>query len=253
MATILDESIAGGRGYGFGGGMIDGGGGLGGGLLLGLLLGRGGLGGFGGYGNDNRRDCGECVTNESLNQQTLGDIKAAIPLAEAQVQLAMAGLQASLSAQATSDTQYLSQGQTAIQLAQQATAAALARDIAAVDTNVDRTACATQNAIKDSERNILEVINQNRIRDLEQQLTVSQLRESEQRAINRENVNSHNTNVTVNQAQAQQQLQNQRMEFALNSLLSGFGQIARATNSQVVVGSTGVAGTQTANPTNVNA
>lgn len=44
-----------------------------------------------------------------------------------------------------------------------------------------------------------------------------------------------------------------RQEFLLSQLMSGFGQIARATNSSVVVGSTGVTGTQTANPTNVMA
>ena len=56
---------------------------------------------------------------------------------------------------------------------------------------------------------------------------------------------------------AQQQLQAQRQEFTVNQLLACVnglaGQVARATNSQVVVGSTGVSGTQTANPTNVNA
>lgn len=251
MAVTLNEDVIGGglRGYGYGGDGF-GGGGIFGGLLLGALLGRGNL-----FGNNDGRDCRDCVTNESLNQQTLGDIKASIPLAESQVQLALAGVQAAVTGQANQNTLYLSQGQTAIQLAQQASTAALARDIAAVDTNVDRQSTAIQVAIQTSERNILEVINQNRIADLQQQLTVSQLRESEQRAINRENVNSHNTTVTVNQAQAQQQLQNQEIRFALNHLLTGFGQIARATNGNVIVGNAGATttGAQTANPTNVNA
>ena len=107
-------------------------------------------------------------------------------------------------------------------------------------------------AIANSERNVLEVINQNRIKDLEQQLTVSQLRESENRAIIREQTNSHNTTVTVNQAQQQQQLQTQEIRFALNNLIAGFGQIAKATNSSVTVGSTGVANNQAANPTTVH-
>lgn len=245
MATIT-EDIVGGRGYGFG----DTGGGLGGGLLLGLLLGRGGLGGFG---NDLRDKCGDCVTNESLNQQTLGDIKSAIPLAEAQVQLALAGLQAALSTQATNDTQFLSQGQTAIQLAQQAVATALARDIANVDTNVDRQSTAIQIAINADGEKTRALITSNQIAELNQRLTVAQLENAENRAIQREQNNSHNMTVTVNQAQAQQQLQSQRQDFLLNQLVAGFGQIARATNSNVVVGSTGVGTTQTANPTNVNA
>lgn len=257
MATILDDSVSGGRGFGFGG-MGDGGGGLGGGLLLGLLLGRGGLGGFGND-NYNNRNHGDCVTNESLNQQTLGDIKAAIPLAEAQVQLAMAGLQASLSAQATSDTQYLAQGQTAIQLAQQAISAALARDIASVDTNVDRQSTAIQIAIANDGEKTRALITNNQIAELNQRLTVAQLENAENRAIQREQNNSHNMTVTVNQAQAQQQLQAQRQEFTVNQLLACVnglaGQVARATNSNVIVGNTGASttGAQTANPTNVNA
>lgn len=236
MATLTEDMI-GGRGLGFGGG--DSGGGLVGGLLIGALLGRGGLGGLGG---DAGRDCRDCVTNESLNQQTLGDIKASIPYAESQVQLALATQMADLTAQNNTNTQTLLINQFGLE-----------KSIAAVDTNVDRQTTAIQVAIANSERNVLEVINQNRIKDLEQQLTVSQLREAENRAINREQVNSHNTTVTVNQAQAQAQLQNQEIRFALNSLLHGFGQIAKATNSNVVVGSTGVGTTQTANPTNVNA
>lgn len=229
-----------------------GGGGVVTGLILGALLGRGGLG-LGGAGAEAVASCRDCVTNESLNQQTLGDIKASIPYAESQVQLALAGSTAQLVANATANTMAIQSGQTAAALAAATNAALVARDIAAVDTNVDRQSTAIQVAIANSERNVLEVINQNRIKDLEQQLTVSQLREAENRAVIREQTNSHNTTVTVNQAQAQAQLQNQEIRFALNSLLTGFGQIARATNSNVVVGSTGVGTSQTANPTNVAA
>lgn len=239
MATLIEDRIGGGGGLGIGGGD-------GMGVLLGLLLGRGGL-----LGNDNRdRDC---VNQADLNGATLGDIKAAIPLAEAQVQLALAGNQNAISQLVTSIGNQLQNGQTAQLLQTCNQTAALTAAIAAVDTNVDRSSCDVKSAVKDSERNILEVINQNRIKDLEQQLTVSQLRESECRAINREQVNSHNVTTTVNTNQQQAQLQAQELRHSVNALLAGFSQIARATNSQVVVGSTGVAGTQTANPTNVAA
>jgi len=244
MATF-NEDIVGGRGFGMGGGDF-GGGGVIGGLLIGALLGRGGLGGFGN--NDNGRDCRDCVTNESLNQQTLGDIKAAIPLAESQVQLALAGAVSDLTLQGNNNTQTLLINQFALE-----------KSIAAVDTNVDRQSTAIQVAIANSERNVIEVLNQNRIRDLEQQLTVAQLRESEQRAINREQNNSHNVTTTVNTNQQQAQLQAQRQEFTVNQLLACVnglaGQVARATNSNVIVGNTGASttGAQTANPTNVNA
>jgi hypothetical protein len=240
MATFTEDVIARGGMGGLGGD------GLGGGLLLGLLLGRGGL--LGNNGND-----GGCVTPEMLNQQTLGDIKAAIPYNEAQVQLALAQAVASLSTQGTADTQYLSgQNQNAALAAANANAL-IARDIAGVDTNVDRTAAATQVAIRESERNILSAMSAQTIADLNQRLTVAQLENAENRAIQREQNNSHNMTVTVNQAQAQQQLQAQRQDFLLNTLVNGFGQLAKATNSNVVVGSTGVGTQQNANPTNVNA
>lgn len=247
MAT-LTEDIVGGRGLALAGDGVGFGGGGAMGLILGLLLARGGL-----LGNDVRRDCDDCVTNESLNQQTLGDIKASIPLSEAQVQLAMAGLQASLSGQATADTQYLSNSLTQTQLAIQAATSALARDIASVDTNVDRQSTAIQVAIKDDGEKTRALITNNQIAELNQRLTVAQLENAENRAVIREQSNSHNVTVQVNQQQAQNQLQFQQQNFLLNQLLNGFGQIARATNSNVVVGSTGVGTTQTANPTNVMA
>lgn len=244
MATF-NEDIVGGRGMGFGGE-----GGTAMGLLLGLLVGNRGL--FGNN-NDNGRDCRDCVTNESLNQQTLGDIKASVPLAEAQVQLALAGLQASLANQATQDTQYLSTQNQALALAQANLAANLARDIATVDTNVDRQSTAIQQAIYADGERTRGLITSNRISDLEQQLTVAQLGSAEQRAINREITNTNTITIGMNQQQAQQQQQMQSLQWQLNQLCGAFGQVARATNSQVVVGSTGVAGTQTANPTNVAA
>jgi len=189
-----------------------------------------------------------CVNQDDLNGQTLGDIKAAIPLAEAQVQLALAGVQASLTSQSNANTQYLGTQANAVGLAQANLAASLARDIAHVDTNVDRQSTAIQQAIYRDGEATRTLITSNRIADLEQQLTVAQLRETEQRAVNREQNNSHNMTVTVNQAQAQQQLQMQALQFQLAQLSV---QYAQSTNSQVVVGSTGVSGKQSANPVNV--
>jgi hypothetical protein len=243
MATFSEDIVSRG-GMGFGGGEGFGGGAMG--LILGLLLGRGNLLG-------NQEGASRAVTQDDLNAQTLGDIKASIPFNEAQVQLALAGAVSSLSAQATADTQYLSTGQTAIQLAQQAIATSLARDIAAVDTNVDRQSTAIQIAIAADGAKTRDLITSNQIAELNQRLTVAQLENAENRSIQREMTNSHNVTTTINTNQQQQQLQTQRQDFMLSTLLSGFGQIARATNSQVVVGSNGVTGTQSANPTNVSA
>lgn len=242
MATFNEDVVS--RG-GMGGGVF--GGGDASGVIMGLLLGRLGL-----FGNQDGNGSG-CVTNETINQQTLGDIKAAIPLSEAQVQLALAGVQASLSTQATSDTQYLSNQSQALALAQIQLAAGLSREIGAVDTNVDRQSTAIQQAIFADGERTRGLITSNRISDLEQQLTVAQLRESEQRSINREQSNTNTITIGMNQQQAQQQQQMQALQFQLAQLCGGVGQIARATNSSVVVGSTGVGTQQTANPTNVAA
>ncbi len=252
MATFVEDVVsrggAGSDGLG-GGGVVTG-------LILGALLGRGGLGGVG---TAEPTIAVNVATKEDLILQTLGDVKASIPYNEAQVQLALAGAVTQLTNQSNVNTMVIQAGQNAAALAASTNAALVARDIAAVDTNVDRQSTAVQVSIKDSERNILEVINQNRIKDLEQQLTVSQLRESENRAIIREQNNSHNITVTQNNAQAQSQLQFQRQEQSINTLLNCVGnlagQVARATNSNVIVGNTGASttGAQTASPTNVSA
>lgn len=253
MATLLDESIAGGRGLGIGGGE---GFGLGGGLLLGLLLGRGALGGFGAPGGE-AATLVNMATKDDIMQQTLGDIKASIPFNEAQVQLALAQAVAQLTNQNNANTQALQAGQTAAALTASTNTALLTRDIGAVDTNVDRQSTAIQIAISADGEKTRALITNNQIAELNQRLTVAQLENAENRAIQREQNNSHNMTVTVNQAQAQQQLQAQRQEFTLNTLLNCFsqlaGQVARATNSNVIVGNTGASttGAQTANPTNV--
>ena len=242
MATEMIDMIG---GRGMGGGVF---GGDSSGVIMGLLLGRLGL--FGNQDNVNG-NTGRCVTQDDLNGQTLGDIKAAIPLSEAQVQLALAGLQASLSGQATADTQYLSNQSQALALAQMQLAAGLSREISAVDTNVDRQSTRIQETIFRDGEATRALITANRIADLEQQLTVAQLRESEQRGINREIVNTNTITVSMNQQQSQQQQQMQALQFQLAQLVGTVGQVARATNSQVVVGSSGVGANQTANPTNV--
>lgn len=221
-------------GFGGGGGAM--------GLILGLLLARGGL--FGNQNGDN------VVTQADLNAQTLGDIKAAIPLSEAQVQLALAGLQASLSGQATADTQYLGNQTQALALAQMQLSAGLSREINNVDTNVDRQSAQIQETIFRDGEATRALITSNRISDLEQQLTVAQLGQAEQRAINREITNTNTITIGMNQQQSQQQQQLQALQWQLQAL---FGQVAQATNSNVIVGSTGVAANQAANPTNVRA
>lgn len=174
MATLTEDMI-GGRGLGFGG--DSGGGGVLTGLILGALLGRNGLGGLGGaVGALDSAVLANVATKEDLNQQTLGDIKASIPFNEAQVQLALSAAVASLTSQNNSNTQYLSSQNTAASLQSQANTASIIHDIAAVDTNVDRQSTAIQIAINADGEKTRALITNNRIADLEQQLTVAQLR-----------------------------------------------------------------------------
>lgn len=248
MATFTEDRVGMG-GVGLGGD----GGGLGLIALLALL----GIGGRG-FGNNNSGVADAAVlanlaTKDDLSLQTLGDIKASIPFNEAQVQLALQGVLTNLTQQNTNNTQYLSTQNTAASLAAATNAALITRDIAAVDTNVDRQSTAIQVAIQADGEKTRALITANTITDLQQRLTVAQLENAESRAINREQNNSHNVTTTINTNQQQAQLQQQQQGFLLNQLVSGFGQLAKATNSNVVVGSTGVGTQQNANPTNVNA
>lgn len=240
MATFTEGDIVGRLGAGGGDGMM---GGIGGGLLLGLLLGRGGL-----LGNEGR--AAECVTQADLNAQSLGDIKASIPFNEAQVQLALAASTSSINQNVNRGNSDIIANQNAFALNQANLAALLTRDIAAVDTNVDRQSMNIQTAIHADGEATRALITSNRVADLEQQLTVAQLRESEQRSINREIVNTNTITIGMNQQQSQQQQQLQLLQWQLSNLV---GQVAQATNSNVIVGSTGVAANQAANPTNVRA
>ena len=96
-------------GAGMGGAL---GGGLGAGLVGGILgtalLGRGGLNGLNGgdgvIGAPATLQGVESVVNNSAIMQSLGDIKAAIPLAEGQVQLALAGAQMDINNRTTAST-----------------------------------------------------------------------------------------------------------------------------------------------------
>lgn len=257
MATFVEEKfLSGGGGDGLG---------LGGGGALGLiallaLLGRGNNGLFGngdggGVAGLNNLQ-GAIDTNAMMTQ--LADIKASIPYNEAQVQLALATAVSGLTAQNTANTQYLSQGQTAIQLAQQATAASLSREISAVDTNVDRQSTAIQVAIKDDGEKTRALITSNQIADLQRQLGVAQLTALEDRQNAARTNDRIHIETTVNQNQNQMQLQAQAQNNAINRLLDCVlenTQLARATNQQLIIGNTGAVtgGALNANPTNVRA
>lgn len=266
----------GGAGAGLGAGL---GGGLLGGILGGALLGnRGLLGGVGGV-------VEPCVTPMQLqtatgsiidaNQntavlQSLGDIKASVPLAEAQAQLAIAQSQAAI-------TQAIGQTENAVLLGQTAINKNVSDAIAAslqsqnnINVNVLTQGSATREAVNamgvanltataNSTKEILAAINETNMANLQRQLAVAESALLESRAESRARGTEVNVTQTVNQNQLQLQAQQQQQQQAillsnLCAVVNGL-QNAVATNSNMIIGNTGAVGTgpQTANPVNVRA
>ena len=231
MAQGLDVQEIGGGGFG-GGGI---GGGLLGGILAAALFGNG----------INRRNDGEgCVTPSQLTAalagvqdtqmntavlQQLGAIQAAVPLAESQVQLALAQSQGQISNQLGTQSLAIAQGFGAqAQNISQAQAAIIAvgesvKD--AVNANGSANLIATKDAsaanlaaIASSTNQILTALKDQEITNLNRQLTVAELRNTEDRAEAR--ARSTEVNVTQSVVQNQQQLQAQQQQQAQIQLLA---------------------------------
>lgn len=274
MTEVIDVvGGGGGMGAGLAGGL---GGGVLGGVLGGLLLNRGVLG------NGISDSAGVVtpallaaslaqVTESAQNTtvlQTLGDIKASVPLAEGQVQLALAGAQSDIIAQVNMGTMTTVAGQAGINKnISDAIASSLASQSAIKETvaaygvaNLTATKdaqFANQVAVNNSTKEILAALNAQNTDNLQRMLTVAESRALEDRLFSRSRETEINVTQTVNQNQAQLQAQQQQQQQLLVlgnicNLLSGL-QNAVATNSNLIVGNTGVVGTgpQTANPVNV--
>lgn len=288
--NIFEGGSGGGMGAAMGGGL---GAGLLGGVLGGALLGgnRGLLGNGVGVGavegvvtpmqlqtaTGSIIDAGQ----NTAVLQGIGDIKAAVPLAEAQAQLAIAQSQAAI-------TQSIGQTENAILLGQNSINKAVTDAIAAslasqnnINLNVSAQGAATRESVaafgqanlvatKDSQYAIANairddgdktralIINQD-MATLQRQLAVAESALLDERSAGRSRLNEVNITQTVNQNQAQLQAQQQQQQqlLLLNSLCNTVAglQNAVATNSNLIVGNTGAVATgpQTANPVNVRA
>lgn len=287
IAAMLPAAMmAGMSGHGGMGGAV--GGGLGAGLVGGLL---GGLL-FGGNGLNNRNNWGGdgIVTPAQLSSaingvtdnnnvttilQTLGDIKASVPLAEAQVQLALAGAQNDITNSINSNSVALMQGQFAInknvsdttaqiiatevatQSAMQVAASSINLAIANLGTAGLQQTFALNSAIRDDGDKTRALIVAQNDAMLNRQLATAEAALLEQRAIGRSAATEVNVSQVVNQAQSQAQAQQQQQQqlILLSQIAAGFHglQNAIATNSNLIVGNTGATttGAQTANPVNV--
>lgn len=270
MLGMGGSGVASGAGAGLGAGVV-------GGLLGGLLFGRNGLNGVeggGGVVTPMQLTSGLASVIDSNQNTTLlqsvGDVKAAVPLAEAQVQLAIAGSQAvitngqaainkgitdaiaaSLASQNNINVNVLQQGS-------QTREAVASYGVANLTATKDAQ-FATVTAVQNSTKEILAALNEQNTANLQRQLTVAEQALLETRAESRARGTEVNVTQTVNQAQAQAQAQQQQQQQAivldrLCTHVLGL-QTAVATNSNLIIGNTGATttGAQTANPVNVRA
>lgn len=256
MALVESPGLIMGSG-GDGGGAMGLGAGLGGGLLGGILASalfgnrNGGL--FGGEGGG----AGVATLQSSIDTNTilgqLSAIQAAVPLAESQVQLALAGVGGQPSAQGLNQTIALQAQGFSSQLANVAGFNSVgdkvdnlaAANALAIATNQFNCVTATQ---QDGEKTRALIVAQNdatlnRI-IVEQAAELASLRNEGARANDR-----HGVEVTMINNQNQNQMQFQQQAQILNGVihaLSDVTQVARATNQAINIGG----GTQVASPTN---
>ncbi len=230
-------------GDGLGGGLI-------GGLVLGSLLNRGGLGGS--VTGDAAATAGvlaAIASNETLGQ--LADIKASVPLAEGQVQLALAQAVQQITSQNSANTNLLAQGQTTALLTAATNQALLARDIASVNTNVSATGAMVISAINADGNATRSLITNNQIAELNRIAAERQDEIIELRGDSRRDRDRHGIEINMINNQNQNQLQFQQQSQVLGSLtncLADAVQSIRATNQAINIGS----GVMAANPTNTN-
>lgn len=291
MAAMLPAVMAAGMGRdGIGAGGAIGGGlgaGLVGGLLGGLLF--GGNGGLLGRGNAGEGVVTPSQLTSAINGvtdnnnvttilQSLGDIKAAVPLAEGQVQLAIAGAVGEVRSHIGAVENTLVNGQSMINKnISDAIASSLAsqnnisQQIAAGNSMINlgianlatsglQNTYALNTAIRDDgDKTRALIVSQNDAM-LNRQLAVAEAALLEQRAIGRSRETEVNVTQTVNQNQMQLQTQQQQQQqlILLSQIANGLAnvtQIAHATNSNIIAGNSGAVATgpQSANPVNVNA
>lgn len=277
VQPTIPAMVATGGGYGDGGlGM---GGGLMGGLLLGSLLGRNNL-----FGQGQQEGCVTPsnlssqlanVTDTQMNTtvlQSLGDIKASIPYAEGQAQLALAGAQADINSNITASTQNISASiNTGLQTAIQGQAGinkniadSIASGLAAAAANKEATlavGAATGSAILNSKFELANLINADGektralITSFENANTQRLLGERADRITELEaelrrqgDRNGLEINMIQNNNQQQLQAQAQQQQIAnITACLHGLSQNIQATNQAINIG-----GFQSASPTNTN-
>jgi hypothetical protein len=227
-------------------------------LLLGLNNRNGGLlggnEGAGGVGLQNSID-----TNAIL--QTLGDIKASVPLSEAQVQLALAGATASLSNSiagskdatvnaAANIGNLIQQVNNALGDKVDANTTQQAIGFGGINSSIERTGWQLSQTITtdgDKTRALISSIDRE---NLNRQLIVAENALAEERTEHRRSADRHGIEINMINNQSQNQLQMQQQSQAISQISHCLGQALQsiqATNQAINIG-----GFQQANPTNTN-
>lgn len=246
---------------GGGGDGMFGGNGLIGGLILGSLLRNngnffGGNDGVGGGGVATQAGV-QSVVNQSAIQQELGDIKAAVPLSEANLQASIAAQQNAIqqsifNAQTVTQAGFAAQVQNLNQIENNILrdTTAINQNIANVDRNLAvQTGVLTSAISADGEKTRALLVQQyeatlnRQLSDANAQIIALQNKQELATATRGVEVNTTNN---INQMQQQQQQQQQWGQ--LYNVLWGLAQNIQSTNSAINVGS----GTMTANPMNTN-
>jgi len=220
------------------------------GLVLGLLLGRGGL-----LGNNGAEVGAGAATISTLNagtldtiQQTLGDIKSSVPLAEGQVQLALAGTLAQLTNQNNANTHTVQAGQTAAALTASTNAALAARDASSIMNLVSHEAGDTRATVIASESRLAALITANEIAQLNRLAAERQDEIIELRSVNARDRDRSAIEITMNNNQNQNQMQFQQQAQNMNTIATCLANLQNVTNQAINIGS----GRQDANPNNTN-
>lgn len=210
------------------------------------------------------------VTDSQMNTavlQGIGQIQASVPLAEAQVQLALAGSTGEIRSHLGQVENGLVAGQS---ITNKAVADAIAASLASqnnINVNILQTSTANLMATKDAQSAITlavstdgektrALITANQLAELNRLAAERQDEILELRSERRRDADRNGIEINMINNQNQNQLQFQQQAQILQQLTHGLievGQIAKATNQNVLVGNTGVTttGPQTANPTNV--
>lgn len=234
---------------GFHDGMFGGGGGLLGGLLFGSLLTNRGIFGNQGMGYDANNSNAHLTT-----ANTLGDIKAQIPLTACQTQMEINSVGSNLQGQITASTNDINGNITSFNLANAARASELNTNVlttsAATQALVAQMAYATATQVRDDGDKTRALIQSIDSANLNRQLGVAQNEALELRQeLNRQR-DAAGIQITMNNNQNQNNLQMQQQQQQINQLTAMF--FAEAQNNRLTNQAINVGGLQQANPSNSN-